>query len=261
MRIAVVSGPNIPMPPKQYGGTEQVIYYLIKGLQEAGHDPILLGPADSTVDCETVPIIDAALFYPVQTNKLRQHEVLERRAIRTTNRALRNLLPTIDIIHSHGFDLRPFRTFPNLTTIHHMIGFEHIDYYKRRKALHYVSISHSQQASFPELNYAATVYNGEDPAEFPTVLEPEDYVCFLGRFDRDKNPHLAIQLALSLGIKIKLAGKLDYRGEEYFKTEVKKYLNHPLLEYLGELGFTDKVKLLSKAKCNLHPTRQWPKTI
>jgi glycosyltransferase involved in cell wall biosynthesis len=57
-----------------------------------------------------------------------------------------------------------------------------------------------------------------------------------------------------MGIKIKLAGKIDYHGEGYFKQEVKKYFKHPLVEYLGELNFEQKIKLLSNASCNLHPT-------
>lgn len=254
MRIALLAGPNIPVPPKQYGGTEQVIYYLIKGLKEAGHEPILLGSGDSQVDCEVIPIVEKALYYPKFKRQLKEHAKLELKAKRKAMSELKKLLPSIDILHSHGFDLGIFKNFPNLTTIHHMIEFQHIDYFKKHKKLSYVSISNSQQGTFPGLNYVGTVYNGEDPMAFPVVTEPEDYVCFLGRFDRDKNPHLAIELALSLGIKIKLAGKIDFKGEEYFYEEIEPHLGNPLVEYLGELGFDDKVKLLANAKCNLHPT-------
>lgn len=254
LRIALVAAPYIPVPPTQYGGTEQVIYYLIKGLLEAGHEPILIGAADSKVDCEIIPIVDKSLYYPLHKKDLKHHQKLEAKALRKTKRKIREIMPRVDIIHSHGFDLLPFKNFPNLTTIHNIINFDDVDYYKKRKSLYYASISQSQQASFPDLNYAGSVYNGEDPSQFPIVEKPENYVCFLGRFDRDKNPHLAIQLAISMGIKIKLAGKIDYRGEGYFENEVEKYFKHPLVEYLGELGFDDKVELLSKARCNLHPT-------
>jgi glycosyltransferase involved in cell wall biosynthesis len=98
------------------------------------------------------------------------------------------------------------------------------------------------------------VYNGEDPSQFPIVSEPEDYLCFLGRFDRDKSPHIAIQMALSLGMKIKLAGKIDVKSEGYFEEEIQPYLKDRLVDYLGELGFDEKVELLAHAKCNLHPT-------
>lgn len=259
MRIAIIGSPFVPVPPTGYGGIEQVIYYLIKGLKEAGHEPILLGPGDSTVNCELIPIVDKSLYFPRNKHGLKDHKRALDNANKTTIRELKKLLPSIDIIHSHGFDMSKLSNFPSVTTIHNPITFdgppsERIDYFLKRRHLNYVSISRNLQAACPELNYVGTVYNGEDPQEFPIVNTPEDYVCFLGRFDRDKNPHLAIQLALSLGIKIKLAGKIDHKGEGYFEEEVEKYFDNPLVEYLGELDFESKVALLNKARVNLHPT-------
>ena len=98
------------------------------------------------------------------------------------------------------------------------------------------------------------MYNGEDPALFPVVTAADDYVCFLGRFDREKNPHLAIQLATNLGIPIKVAGKIDFQAEGYFDEYIRPCLDHPLVEYLGELEFDEKVDVLAHARCNLHPT-------
>jgi glycosyltransferase involved in cell wall biosynthesis len=255
MRIAIVAEPFVPVPPKQYGGIEQVIHYLIKGLQEEGHEPILLAPGDSEVDCELIPITENALYFPRTKKDLPAHAKRVRQARRVTTAALKALLPRIDVIHSHGYDLTPFKDFPNITTLHNSMKFEDLDIFmKRRRDLYYVSISQNQQTACPDLNYVGVVYNGEDPDEFPIVTEPEDYVCFLGRMDRDKNPHLAIQLAMNLGIKIKLGGKIDHEAEGYFDEEVAKYFGSPLVEYLGELDFNAKVDVLSKAKCNLHPT-------
>ena len=259
MKIAIIGSPSIPIPPKGYGGIEQVIFYLIRGLQEAGHEPILLGTGDSTVECEIIPIIEEALYFPRTKNELKDYQRKVRRYDQLVAKKLRELLPSIDIIHSHGYDISPFKNFPTITTIHNKITLdglanEQVDYFLKRKDLNYVSISQNQQIAIPELNFVGTVYNGEDPDQFPIITEPEDYVCFLGRFDRDKNPHLAIQLAINLGIKIKLAGKIDHESEGYFENEVAKYFDHPLVEYLGELDFESKVELLSKARVNLHPT-------
>jgi glycosyltransferase involved in cell wall biosynthesis len=118
----------------------------------------------------------------------------------------------------------------------------------------FASISKNQQEAHPDMQWIGAVYNGEDPKEFPFIKRPENYVCFIGRLDREKNPHLAIELALTAGIKIKVAGKIDFLGNEYFNKEVKKYFRHPLVEYLGELDKKQSIKLLSKARLNLHPT-------
>ncbi len=254
MRIGIVASPHIPVPPPKYGGTEVIIHHLIKGLLEAGHEPILFGTKDSKVDCEIVPIVDQALYFPERQNELETHRKRIQKLERDTAKKIRSYLPNLDIIHSHGFDLIDFQDFPNLTTLHGPVDFKDLAYYLARKNLYYVSISKNQQGTLPDLQYVGVVYNGENPADFPFVEKPDDYVCFLGRFDHEKNPHLAIELAINLGINIKLGGKIDFQGEEYFEKYIKKYLNHPLVEFLGELGFDEKVQLLSRAKCNLHPT-------
>lgn len=254
MRVAIVAGPFVPIPPIKYGGIEVVVHYLIRGLKEAGHEPILLGTGDSTIDCEIIPIAEKALYFPNTKSGLKQHVILHENANRVTARKLRALLPRIDIIHSHGYDMSQFKNFPNVTTLHNKMTFQDLAYFLKRKGLPYISISKNQQAACPGLNYVGVVYNGEDPDRFPIVTKPDNYICFLGRFDRDKNPHMAIQMAINLNIKIKLAGKIDLDGKDYFEEEIRPYLDHPLVEYLGEIEFADKVELLSHAKCNLHPT-------
>lgn len=254
MRVAIVAGPHIPVPPTAYGGTERVIAYLVRGLLEAGHEPILLASGDSHVECELIPIVDQAIGFPARKEDLPAHEKLRADVERRTSEELRRVLPRVDIVHSHGFDLVDFQDFPNLTTLHGAIDFKQLAFYLERKNLYYVSISRNQQGACPDLQYVGVVYNGEDPDLFPIVEEPEDYVCFLGRFDREKNPHLAIQLAINLGMPIKLGGKIDFQGEGYFDEEIKPFLSHPLVEFLGELDLDAKTELLAHARCNLHPT-------
>jgi len=254
MQIAIVGNPYYPVPPKKYGGIEEVIHYLIKGLKELGHTPILLAPGDSKVDCQIIPIVNRSIPFPRYKKDLPAYQKKIDKIIVKTEQLLRKVAPKVDIVHSHGFDLINFQDMPNLTSLHNMISFDELSYYEKRKNLYYASISLNQQNNFPKLQYVGAIYNGMDPADFPIVTKPEDYVCFLGRFDRDKNPHLAIQLAINLGIRIKVAGKIDHKSDGYFEEEVEKYLSHPLVEYLGEIGFKEKVELLGRAKCNLHPT-------
>ncbi|HEY5550207.1 MAG TPA: glycosyltransferase family 4 protein [Candidatus Saccharimonadales bacterium] len=254
MRVVIVAGPYIPVPPSKYGGTERVIYYLIKGLKERGHEPVLLAPGDSKPGCELIPIVDQAIFFPKTRAGLPAFQKKVKQIHTNTIKKLREILPETDIVHSHDIDIRAFEDTPNLTTIHGPILFRQLDYYAKRQGLYFASISKNQQEAYPNLQWVGAVYNGENPKEFPLIKRPEDYVCFIGRFDREKNPHLAIELALSYGIRIKLAGKVDFLGDDYFKTEVKKYFRHPLVEYLGEVDKAQTIKLLSKARVNLHPT-------
>ncbi len=255
MHIAIVSGPWVKVPPKKYGGTERVIYHQIKGLIERGHDVTLLATGDSYVPgVRLIPISDKELFFGM--NK-REHDEVKKKGLkieREVSEILKKIQPDIDIIHSHSMDLIDFQEFPNLTTLHGKFTLEKMDYFEKRKGLYYVSISENQQSSFPDLNYVGVVYNGLDPTEFPVVMEPDNYLCFIGRFDREKNPHMAIELALHLGMKIKLAGKRDYLANGYWEELIEPHLSNPLVEYLGEIEMSQKVELISRAKCNLHPT-------
>ena len=251
MRVVIVGGPYYSVPPTKYGGTERVIFYLIKGLKELGHEPILLAPGDSRVDCELIPIVDKALHFPKKDSPAFRRHVAT--ALKTTDKILHKLASSVDIIHSHDFDMSPYQDCPHVTTIHGHIGFEQLGYYHARKNVPYVTISKNQQQACTHLNYVGVAYNGEDPADFPIVTKPQKYVCFIGRFDLDKSPHLALQLALNSGIKIKMAGKIDLGGYDYFKKEIKPYLNHQLVEFWGEVDSVKREELISKASCNIHP--------
>jgi glycosyltransferase involved in cell wall biosynthesis len=255
MRIAIISLPYLPVPPDKYGGTERVIYFLIKGLMELGHEVTLFATADSKVDCKLIPISEHAIPY-LKDKELDKATMdpLRQIALKKASNELRDRLQDFDIVHSHGMDLIEFQDFPNLTTIHGPIDFQNMDYFQERKGLYFASISKNQQETLPDLQYVGVVYNGLDPAPFPISHTIEEYLCFLGRFDRSKQPHLAIQLALKLGMKIKLAGKIDYEGADYYEEECKPFENHPLVEFLGEVDLDGKIELVSKAKCNLHPT-------
>ena len=58
MRIAHIAPPWIQIPPKQYGGTENVIYHLVEELVAQGHDVTLFAPGDSKTSAKLVS------FYP-----------------------------------------------------------------------------------------------------------------------------------------------------------------------------------------------------
>jgi glycosyltransferase involved in cell wall biosynthesis len=254
MRIGIIASPYLPIPPKKYGGTERIIYFLVKGLQELGHEVILFAPGDSEVDCRLIPICEKSIPFGQTKEEDNSLQEIRDQVVKNTNDLIRKHISELDIIHSHGVDLIDFQDFPNLTTLHGPILLEHLDYFDARRQLFFISISKNQQETFPDLQYVGVAYNGLDPQPFIFNPEPEDYLCFLGRMDREKNPHLAIQLALQLEMKIKLAGKIDYGGSDYFEQECRQYLDNPLVEYLGELDMEEKIKLISKAKCNLHAT-------
>jgi glycosyltransferase involved in cell wall biosynthesis len=256
MKILMVAEGYVPVPPTKYGGTERVIYYLIKGLVDRGHEVTLLASGDSDVPCRLIPVTPKHTFFGKNDAEQAKIEKKIEKIRAYTKELIHKEMKTHDILHSHGFDLIEFQDYPTVTTLHNMLMVEFWgpEYFDKRRNLNFITVSENQQEPLPELNYVGVCYNGEDDSEFPYEANPDDYIAFIGRFDEDKNPHLAIDLALKLNMKIKLAGKTDYKGKRYFEEKIKPHLDNPLVEYWGEIGHEEKVKLLSKAKVNLHPT-------
>ena len=254
MKIAIVAGPNVPVPPPKYGGTERVIGHLIDGLRDLGHDITLIAPGDSTVNCKILPSVEKAIWFPRRKSEITKYRALEEKAIESTLRLVDSIKNDVDIIHSHGIDMYKFRDYASVTTIHGPVTFEQIPYYIKRRPLPYICISKNQKKVMPVSNVVGVVYNGLDPEDFPFVDKPDNYVVFIGRFDREKNPHLAIKLAIALNIPIKLAGKIDHLGDGYFEEEISPHLSNPLVEFVGEVGFDEKIDLMAHAICNFHPT-------
>jgi glycosyltransferase involved in cell wall biosynthesis len=260
MRVGIVSAPFFPIPPEKYGGTERVIQHLLKGLKQTDVEVVLFAAGDSQVDCELIPIVEKSRRF-VDSKKLWETE--QKHWVETVRKHTLELIAQneqrLDIIHTHWDGLRYSGKLPELITLHGPVTFDNMPTYLQLAAAdedtYFNSISFMQGETYSFLGekLVANIYNGLDPEDFPTVLEPEDYVCWIGRFDRDKMPHLAIKAAIALNIKIKVAGKIDFYGEDYFESECKPLLDHPLVEYLGEVGFADKVDIMSKAKVNLHP--------
>jgi hypothetical protein len=56
LRVAQVGPLIYRIPPEKYGGTELVVYNLIKGLREEGIECTLFGTEGSKVECEVVPV-------------------------------------------------------------------------------------------------------------------------------------------------------------------------------------------------------------
>jgi glycosyltransferase involved in cell wall biosynthesis len=84
-------------------------------------------------------------------------------------------------------------------------------------------------------------------------FDPEggDYLAFLGRISPVKRPDRAIEIAKRAGVPLKIAAKVADLA--YFKAEIEPLLNHPLIEFLGEINEQEKYQFLGKARAVLFP--------
>jgi glycosyltransferase involved in cell wall biosynthesis len=149
---------------------------------------------------------------------------------------------------------------PTVHTLHGRLDLPHL----RLLLTHFadvplVSISDAQRRPVEdlELGWAATVHHGVPTATYRLGSGRGGYLAFLGRISPEKRVDLAVAAALRAGLPLKIAAKVDAIDRLYFEREIEPLFAHPLIEYLGEIGETDKPAFLGDAAALLFPI-DWP---
>lgn len=256
VKIAQVAPLYEAVPPKLYGGTERVVAHLCDALVDLGHEVTLFSSADACTRAELVPVRDQAIRLdsaPLKSD-LAAHLTMLSELSRQQER--------FDVIHFH-VDMIHFPMFEaiasrTLTTLHGRLDIKDLpEVYRRWPKYPLVSISNAQRAALPFANWAGTVYHG-----FPEDLyrfEPKSrgYLAFLGRMSPEKGPDRAIAIAKRLGMPLKMAAKVDAADKAYFHQEIEPLLDHPLIEFVGEINDQEKSDFLGGAEALLFPI-EWP---
>ncbi len=257
MKIAQVAPLYEAVPPKFYGGTERVVAHLTDALVELGHEVTLFSSADARTKARLIPVRDEAIRLdpaPLKSDlasHLSQLSEVRRRA------------SEFDVIHFHT-DMIHFPFFEDtpgktLTTLHGRLDLKDLaGVYWRWNQFPLVSISDSQRKPLPFANWAGTVHHGMTADIYQPNYEPGGYLAFLGRISPEKRPDRAIAIAKRLGMRLKIAAKVDAADATYFQEKIEPLiLGEPLVEFVGEIGDADKSAFLGGATALLFPI-DWP---
>ncbi|MCZ6551016.1 MAG: glycosyltransferase, partial [candidate division NC10 bacterium] len=109
----------------------------------------------------------------------------------------------------------------------------------------------------PWLNWQGTVYHGLPANMYSFQEDPGKYLAFLGRICPEKRVDTAIEIAKRTGMELKIAAKVDKVDQEYFADIIRPLLDHPLIEYVGEIGEAEKDVFLGNAYALLFSI-DWP---
>jgi glycosyltransferase involved in cell wall biosynthesis len=178
-------------------------------------------------------------------------------------REVRRHADDFDVIHFH-IDLLPQALFHDLahkclTTLHGRLDQpDTLPLYEAYPEIPLVSISNAQRLAMPaNATWLATIPHGLPSHVCPFDPEGGDYLAFLGRISPEKRPDRAIEIAKRSGVALKIAAKVDDADLAYFKAEIEPLLDHPLIEFLGEIDERQKRQFLGGARALLFPI-DWP---
>jgi glycosyltransferase involved in cell wall biosynthesis len=159
------------------------------------------------------------------------------------------------MIHFPMFEDIAART---MTTVHGRLDLKDLaGLYRLWPKFPLVSISDSQRSALPFANWAGTVYHGLPETLYRFSPKPGGYLAFLGRISPEKGVDRAIAIAKRLGMPLKIAAKVDAADAAYFDREIRALLDHPLIEFVGEIGDAQKSEFLGGALAFLFPI-DWP---
>lgn len=255
MRIAQIAPIIERVPPKRYGGTERVVYTLTEELVKRGHDVTLFASGDSITSARLISVFPKAL-----------REARIKNIYGTNPWVLLNvglaykMQSNFDIVHDHtgsiSLPTANLSKTPVVMTLHGEFNINNIKLFESLgNRVNFVSISKSQAASLPNLNYIGNVYNGLSMDNYPFSKTQEGYLLFVGRISREKGVHIAIEVAQALDLPLIIAAKLDdafLPDIQYFEEEIKPKLSDQI-RWIGEVTEDERNKLMSKALCFLHP--------
>jgi len=253
MRIGLIAPPWIPVPPAGYGGTEEVIDNLARGLTALGHDVRLFTVGESACP------VPRQWLYRSPVEPIGDHF---REAAHVV--AAYQALADADIIHDHtelGPPLAGRRGIshpPVVTTVHGPVTL------RNRRMLaetgrhaSIVAISRAHARSFGDIPVAAVIHHGIDLDAYKPGPGTGGYLLFTGRMSPDKGVHHAVRVAHRADWPLVITAKIREPAERaYFDEQVRPLLG-PDDDMLAEQPLAARAALMGNAAALLNPIT-WP---
>ena len=255
MRIAQIAPLAEPVPPTCYGGTERVVSWLAEELVRRGHDVTLFAAGTSQTSATLVPVVER----PVRRGSA-DYDLLAWHCLQAG--LAQSHAGEFDVMHLHldalGLAACRGTATPVLTTLHGRLDApgtpELLAHYDDHPL---VSISRSQREPARRAGWVANIYHGLPLERYAPGPGDGGYFAFVGRMSPEKRPHAAIDAAVQAGVRLVLAAKVDHADRAYFEELVRPRLDHPLVEFVGEVDEEAKGHLLRHATALLFPIL-WP---
>jgi glycosyltransferase involved in cell wall biosynthesis len=249
LRIALTADPELPVPPRLYGGIERIVDMLARGLDARGHDVTVFAHRDSATAGRLVPWPGLASRAAIDT--VRNVSAL----------ATRVLAARFDVVHSFSriAYLTPILplSIPKLMTYQRDISPRtvRLGHSLSRGTLSFSAISRWMMRPVERIGLWSMIPNGVPLSAYdfqPTVTDDAPLV-FLGRIEEIKGPHLAIDIARRAGAPLVIAGNIPEAHRAWFAANVAPRIDNATVRYVGPVDDAQKNRLLGAARALVMP--------
>ncbi|RLI76732.1 hypothetical protein DRP04_12385, partial [Archaeoglobales archaeon] len=170
-------------------------------------------------------------------------------------------LKDLDIINGHnwfGFEYAAKAMNPSLRVCHTHHGGLNMEWWGKSKPpfkLNLIAISNWMKKVYEALGFSSRVcYNGINLKDYPLKRKKGDRLLFVGRIDRFKQPHVAIQVAKKLGMGLDIVGGTFVQDPTYLE-RIRNLCDGKQIKFYPDAPHKVKVRLMQNAKCLIFPSR------
>lgn len=249
MRIALTADPELPVPPRHYGGIERIIDMLARELVRRGHDVTLFSNPAS--ECPVSRVAWPGLNSAGKLDTARNAAILARHVV----------AGGYDVVHSFSriaylMPILPLRV-PKIMTYQRAITRRsvRVGHALSGGTLAFTAISTWMLREVADVGCWRVVPNGVplDTYTFQAAVEERAPLMFLGRIEEIKGPHLAIEVARRAGRPLVIAGNIPAEHRQWADTYVLSHVDGQNIRYVGPVDDEQKCALLCNAAALLMP--------
>jgi glycosyltransferase involved in cell wall biosynthesis len=254
--VLLTADPELPVPPRTYGGIERIVADLAGGLRARGHTVALAAHPESTAAVDQ--------FFP-WAGRASQHLGDTWKNLRTLRRAAAGFRP--DVVHS--FSRLAYLLFLLPGRLPKVMSYQRQPSRRTTRWAWRLSRGRLRFTGCSEHICRAGRGGGGQWTAIPNFVDPRRYtfrpsvpadapLVFLSRVEPIKGAHLTIEVARRSGRRLLIAGNHAEDGDNgrYWREQVLPHLGKGGVEYVGPVDDRQKDELLGGAAGLLVPV-QW----
>jgi len=255
MKILLLADPFIPVPPRHYGGIERVVHDIACQYVKMGHEVTLVAGPNSQSPGKLIEFGENGEL----TTKLNFSSLAQ------LSRIFRREIKRHDVLHNFGrlafllpiawAKIRKVQTYMRYVSIK---GIKIVNGIGTRNLI-YTGVSDAIcKTGRPGGGEWTTIYNCAPVESFVPKYDTNPNtgpLAFLGRLERCKGLHSAIEVAKKAKRQLIIAGNISTIPHEkaYFENEILPQIDGEQIKYIGVVDNIQKNELLANSSAMLLP--------